>query len=275
MMYIIMGRTASGKDHFAELLKQQGLTGVKSHTTRPKRFEEEDTHMFISKDEADKITDRVAYTKIGDYEYFATKNDVMGKDFYIIDPIGLISLANNLPDMAFCVIYIEANRQERKRHFVARQSCSEEEAEKMFDERDNAETKQFDEFEDKMHAAMKYGNGDMTDMELPENIHSVHVFRNLFEMEPDGIVAEANATISQKKCHQILTQMTLEANELGIIIANENKQIAVRRKDNPDVPDYVSPETFANILMGNTQELGTFMKEYLGRSNRLEIKPEA
>lgn len=275
MMYIIMGRTASGKDHFAELLKQQGLTGVKSHTTRPKRFEEEDTHVFISKDEADKITDRVAYTKIGDYEYFATTDDITGKDFYIIDPIGLVSLANNMPDMTFCVIYIEAAKQDRKRHFVARQSCSKEEAEKLFDERDRDENEQFNEFEAKLHAVIKDGDGNMADMALPENIHSVHTFQNLFEMAPEGIVAEANATISQKKCHQILTQMTLEAIELGIIIANENKQIAVRRKDNPDLPTYVNPEMFANILIGDTKELGTFMREYIGRSNRLEIKPEA
>ena len=147
MMYLIMGRTASGKDYFANLLEQRGLVGVKSHTTRPPRSSEEDTHVFVSPNEADKLTDRVAYTKIGDYEYFATPQDVEGKDFYVIDPAGLTSLADNMPDKAFRIIYVQASRDERKRHFVARQSCSKEEAEKLFEERDAAETKQFDEFE--------------------------------------------------------------------------------------------------------------------------------
>lgn len=273
-MYVIMGRTASGKDHFAELLKQQGLTGVKSHTTRPKRFDEEDTHIFVSQDEADKLTDRVAYTKIGDYEYFATAYDVIGKDFYIIDPIGLVTLANNMPDMTFCVIYIKANKEDRKRHFVARQSCSKEEAEKMFEERDKAETEQFDTFEAKIDAITEKGHGNMEDMELPDNIHSIHTFLNQFEIKPEEFVAEVNAAVNQKKCHHILTQMTLEAIELGIIASDSANQIAVYRRDYPNTPTYVRPEIFANLLMDNVEGLGKFMNEYLGRSKRLEIKSE-
>lgn len=274
MMYIIMGRTASGKDYFAELLKQQGLTGVKSHTTRPPRFNEEDTHVFVSQDEAEKLTDRVAYTKIGDYEYFATAYDVIDKDFYIIDPIGMISLANNMPDMTFCVIYIKADREARKRHFVARQSCSEEEAERLFDERDKAETEQFDAFEAKVDSVMKNGNDNMAEMGLPENIHSIHTFLNQFEIAPDDIIEEANGAVNQKKCHRILTKMAMEAVKLGIIVANDNNQIAVRRKDNPDEMTYVRPEMFANYLISDAEGLGIFMREYLGRSERLEIKSE-
>ena len=273
MMYMIMGRTASGKDYFAELLKQHSLSGVKSRTTRPKRFDKEDTHIFVSQDEADQLTDRVAYTKIGDYEYFTTRNDVLNKDFYIIDPVGMISLAENMSDTTFIVIYIEADREDRKRHFIARQSCSKEEAEKLFDERDAAETAQFDEFEAKLHSAIRDGNGNMADMELPENIHAVHAFQNLFEIAPDSIINEANAIISQKKCLRILTEMVTEATELNMLITNENKQIAVRQKDNPNVPKFVSPEMFAIIIMGNATELGTFMGEYLRRSTRIEIKP--
>lgn len=274
MMYLIMGRTASGKDYFTELIKQSGLIGVKSHTTRPKRFEDEDTHVFVSQKEADKLTDRVAYTKIGDHEYFATASDVIGKDFYIIDPIGMISLANNVPDMTFCVIYIEADREDRKRHFVARQSCSKEEAEKLFDERDAAETQQFDEFEAKIHAVMKDGHGNIADMKLPENIHSVHTFLNQFEKAPDDIIAEANAAVGQKKCHRALTQMAMEAIGLGIIVADDNNNIAVHHKDNPNIPKYVRPELFATLLLGDDTGLGMFIKEYLGRSHNFEIKSE-
>lgn len=272
MMYMIMGRTASGKDYFAELLKQHGLSSVKSRTTRPKRFDEEDTHIFMPQNEADKITDRVAYTKIGEYEYFTTRDDVLDKDFYIIDPIGMVSLAKNMPDMVFNIIYIEANREDRKRHFIARQTCSKEEAEKLFDKRNAAETEQFDAFEAEIHATMENKQGNIAEMDLPKNIHSVHTFLNQFEMNPDSIKAEAKAASSQKKCHNILTKMAMEAISLGIIVANDNNQIAVHRKNSPDAPTYINIGTFANLLINDNEGLGMFMKEYLGRSERLEIK---
>lgn len=279
MMYIIMGRTASGKDYFADLLKQKGLTGVKSRTTRPPRSDDENTHIFVSQDDAGKTTDRVAYTKIGDYEYFATERDILGKDFYIVDPIGLESLAHNMPSIIFNVIYIEADREDRKRHFVARQSASKEDAEKLFDERDAAETEQFDKFEAKIHALMQNKHAESSDTQtapdMPENIQCIHVFSNKFEKAPDDMNIEAESAVSQKKCHNTLTQMVLEAIELGILIADNNNQVIVHERNHPDTPTYVSPERFASILMCTPEGLSTFIKTYLGRSHCLTFKSKA
>jgi guanylate kinase len=272
MMYLIMGRTASGKDYFAKLLEQRGLVGVKSHTTRPPRSSEEDTHVFVSQDEANKLTDRVAYTKIGDYEYFATPQDVEDKDFYVIDPVGLTSLAENMPDKAFRIIYVQASRDERKRHFVARQSCPKEEAEKLFEERDAAETKQFDEFEAKIDDTVRKGLNSLSNMKFPRNVHALHTFLNQFETAPDDIVHEADAIADEKRCHRMLTEMAMEASELRIVLADDRGRISIHYNDNSGTPVYVRPEMFASILMSDVEGLGMFMTAYLGRSRRLKME---
>ena len=98
-MIVILGRSGRGKDTCAKYLTDKyGLTQVKSYTTRPKRGENEDTHIFINKSEVNNyINDMAAYTKIGEYEYFATKTQVQENDIYIIDPKGLYELKKTMP----------------------------------------------------------------------------------------------------------------------------------------------------------------------------------
>ena len=81
-MILIAGRTGSGKNTYADILKEKGYKAVISYTTRPKRYETEDTHIFISNEEADIIEDKVASTTINDYKYFATKKQIQDADYY-------------------------------------------------------------------------------------------------------------------------------------------------------------------------------------------------
>ena len=69
---LIIGRTASGKDTLADALRHAyGMTFVKSCTTRPRRTPDEDTHVFLTEQQAEPLVrDAVAYTRIGDYIYF-------------------------------------------------------------------------------------------------------------------------------------------------------------------------------------------------------------
>ena len=96
-----MGRSAVGKDTLvAALCEKYNLTRLVSYTTRPKRIGEADTHIFISKEDFPKYQqDIVAYTQIGEYEYFATRQQLDECDFYIIDPIGYNTLHND-PNLA-------------------------------------------------------------------------------------------------------------------------------------------------------------------------------
>ena len=119
-MILIAGRSGAGKDRYADTLAEMGLVGVKSYTTRPKRYETEDTHIFISKEESDLIEDKVAVTKINDYEYFATKSQIEQADYYIIDPHGIRDLTNACPDVDFQIVYIYADYHVRLDRAVGR-----------------------------------------------------------------------------------------------------------------------------------------------------------
>ena len=87
----ITGPSGAGKDTVARMLSEMGGYQVLcSYTTRPKRVNEGDTHIFIRPEDVDKYKDDIiAQTVIGDVEYFATVTQVLNSDFYIIDSKGL------------------------------------------------------------------------------------------------------------------------------------------------------------------------------------------
>lgn len=83
-------------DHEERLIKEfeTNLKQVKSYTNRPKRYENEDTHIFTNESLKDK-QNLVAWTKYNGYEYWATKDQIEESDFYIIDPKGISNFVKN------------------------------------------------------------------------------------------------------------------------------------------------------------------------------------
>lgn len=111
MKYLVIGRSGVGKDTLREALENQlGWNFVKSYTTRKKRFESENTHVFITAYHASQIHDKVAKTFIdngeGACEYFATSDQVKNSDAYIVDPFGAYQVLCNMPDEKFRIIYV-------------------------------------------------------------------------------------------------------------------------------------------------------------------------
>jgi len=94
MIVLITGDFGVGKDTFADmLLNHLGDKGKKvlSYATREPRFEGEDTHIFVSKEEWLNLDDKVAETLIGD-NYYGTIRSQFGHvpfDIYIVDDIGV------------------------------------------------------------------------------------------------------------------------------------------------------------------------------------------
>ena len=154
MKTLIVGRTGSGKNTLQNILiKEYGWKAVKSYSTRKPRSEGEDTHIFISKEEAAAVPaeDKVAITfhKNGDSldEYFATRQQVEEADCYIIDPKGVEMLTANMPEEDFQVIYVKAcDRATQKQKAVERADDPELAAE-IFDKRYASEDAQFTRFE--------------------------------------------------------------------------------------------------------------------------------
>ena len=173
---LIVGRSATGKDTLAQILHDKyNMTFVKSHTSRPARFDGEDTHVFVTYAEAEELVkEAVTWTVIDGNYYFAMKESVEDNDAYIIDPRGLFELVKNMPDTDFHVVYISADKTRRREASLGRVQDEQKEKEsKVFESRIAAEDGQFSEFE-KM---IEKGSG------FPENVVCVQNFINDYEPE--------------------------------------------------------------------------------------------
>ena len=119
VLICIMGKTASGKDTLANrLCERTGLRQIISYTTRERRVNEGDTHIFISNDEYQALEDSgqiAAFTQIGPYKYCCTINQLYENDIYVIDPVGIKHLREmNLPNLRLVTVYVNTPDDVRK-----------------------------------------------------------------------------------------------------------------------------------------------------------------
>ena len=109
-VFCIIGRSASGKSSITkEVASRLNLKVLKSYTTRPPRqgeTTENSDHIFITSEQVAQYN-HVAYTKINEYEYFATQEQLDEADLYVIDPKGFFELYSNISkDTKLVPIYI-------------------------------------------------------------------------------------------------------------------------------------------------------------------------
>lgn len=143
MKIILIGKTATGKDTIAnELCKRYDYKLAKSHTTRPKRKNEGETHYFISEKEYAKYNpeERLAETEVNGYHYFLHPSEVEESDIVIVDPYGLDALIDYFEHDVFLVVQIKANKKDRKKAYKKRKSNI------SFAERTVAERERFENF---------------------------------------------------------------------------------------------------------------------------------
>ena len=111
VLLCVMGRTACGKDSLVnKLCERTNLTAITSYTTRPRRENEGDTHIFTTEDvyEQMKLEGMIAaYTEIANNMYWTTVDQLYENDVYIIDPVGVQTLqALNLPNLRIVTVFI-------------------------------------------------------------------------------------------------------------------------------------------------------------------------
>ena len=121
VLLCVIGRSASGKDTLVNMLcERTGLKQVISYTTRERRVNEGETHIFISDEEYKNLEASgqiAAFTQIGQHKYCCTINQLYENDVYVIDPIGMKHLRElNLPNLRFVTVFInvpDSVREER------------------------------------------------------------------------------------------------------------------------------------------------------------------
>lgn len=111
VLLLIIGRTASGKDTLAnKLAERTGLKQLISYSTRPRRDNEGDTHIFVSEDEYQTMLangDVAVDTNIAGNYYWSTIEQLYETDVYIIDYIGYKKLKElNLPNLRIVSVFV-------------------------------------------------------------------------------------------------------------------------------------------------------------------------
>lgn len=97
-VYCVLGRTGSGKSTVTkQAAKQLNMNVLRSYSTRQYLREgetkENSDHTLISPNEVEKYRDdMIAYTDRVGYCNFATKQQLLDNDFYIINPTGYYEL---------------------------------------------------------------------------------------------------------------------------------------------------------------------------------------
>lgn len=123
-IYLVVGKSGVGKTTVIEkLVKDHGFVPVVSMTDRPKRYEAEDNHIFLSKEEFDKIPqeDLCAFTCFAGNRYGVTKDIIDSCDLYAIDPAGVLYMKERYKGKkGMKTILLKADKEELVRRMRAR-----------------------------------------------------------------------------------------------------------------------------------------------------------
>lgn len=123
VLLCVLGRTACGKDSLVnKLCERTGLRAVTSYTTRPRRENEGNTHIFTTKETYEQIQSEgnvAAYTEIAGNLYWTTVDQLYTNDIYIIDYDGLKTLkALNLPNLRLVSVFINTPDEIREERAI-------------------------------------------------------------------------------------------------------------------------------------------------------------
>ena len=158
-LFLIVAKSGVGKDSITDRLC--GIYNAKkviSYATRPRRIGESETHIFISPEEvAQYKSDIIAYTKIGEYEYFTTKDQLTDERnlFYIIDPMGELYLRSKFTERDIMSIYLTVDFDSQIARLKLRGD-----SDSAIVKRISAEEKQFSHYEDNKMYDATFENND-------------------------------------------------------------------------------------------------------------------
>lgn len=160
-LFCILGETASGKTTLVEkLCRETGMSQVISYATRPRREGESDNHFFVDESVYEKMKKNgevAAYTQIGDFKYWCTKQQLYDNSIYVIDPVGVETLEGlGLEDIDLCSIYINVPTEVRLDRALYRGDSVED-----FFARNRAEMKQF--IQMKAHGGLDYAISNLNE----------------------------------------------------------------------------------------------------------------
>lgn len=120
-LYLLIGRSASGKTTIANILEEKyDYKSISSYTTRPPRYDGEEGHIFVDNATFDQLGELAGFVEYNGYRYGTTMQQVYEADIYVIDPIGAEYLLDKYTDRPICIIYFDASIPTRIHRMVDR-----------------------------------------------------------------------------------------------------------------------------------------------------------
>lgn len=153
-MIFLIGASGSGKSTLAKRMVDRGCKEVVSYTTRPKRYEGEEGHIFVDRYDGN----GVAYSRFNGYEYWCTQEQLDTCDVYVVDWNGIDMLRER--GVEGVVVYIDVSEEERVRRMKLRGDSDE-----MIESRIKNDRKMFPE-ERKYEADVVFEDMKVEDMEV-------------------------------------------------------------------------------------------------------------
>lgn len=273
MKLLIVGRTGTGKDTLKEILqKKYGWKFVLSKTTRKPRFEGENTHIFITQEEADATpaSDKVAVTFIQNGEnhqdeYFATRQQVEEADGYIIDPNGVAVLLKNMPDTIFEIVYLSAISKELQKEMAIKRANGDESAGKTFDQRYDSENEQFTKFEESI-ASKSFG---------ADNCKSLMQFTN--DYSQDSLEQLAFDLNCRKQMHTNLMTIVTDLKNHKVLNTNREQliRIFIKEEDDTVTEKLLTNEQFVQILTSDDNGFTNCLRQWVSMPDTVLSKSKS
>lgn len=122
----IVGPSGSGKTTMANTMAEAGIPTIVSYTTRPMREGETNgkEHWFVTSEQKPDMSEMIAYTQFGDYEYWATQSQISKLCTYVIDEKGLKYLMSKTPKSTIVFsVYIDRDIQDILKSGVDKERC--------------------------------------------------------------------------------------------------------------------------------------------------------
>lgn len=261
MLYLIIGRSNTGKKKLAEELINNKLKELKLCTTAPETPKTKNKYTFVTPDEAATITNKVFTKTIDNYEYFITESQIKNSDFYITTPEDMKTIIENNPKISFHIVHCTAIATEIQKNFLTRNCTDKESEQKKLDELFESENNKFLELEKNLK--------DETYC-IAENAITIHTFEN--DYEPNSIVEYTLCLSFYKTMFKNLMTITDQCVKLGVINSSEPNHCEVYFQK-PDCKKSIPYELFVDSVLANEDGLTHLLKCYLGHPVELNLNP--
>lgn len=255
LKYLLLARIESGKHEFMKQLEKDGFIIAKSHTSRERIDENDNSHYFTNTSEIPE-SEKLFKAFHNGNEYFYTKEEIDKADVINIDPENVSNICNAYPDIAFRFLYIAAPNEQR---LIAAMQNAEDKitAEEDFIQLCEEENAAFIEFEDTILKG-----------EIPQNIKNMvlgHIINHSFDENSD-IYKWSDGLHDSLRQHNRLMIILNELADNQNLERDENilgnVMMAINKNDNI-IMQSIPLSIFAEYVVSETEGMARIMSAWL------------